>query len=223
MDIQGYIDLLTSAHHTKPAFVATVRTTIDPLAKLQAELSALPTAFDLDSAVGVQLDVCGEWIGLSRNIPTPLIGVYFAWGTVGVGWGEGSWKAQFDSVDGLTSLPDDLYRLVLKARVALNHWDGSIPGAYAAWNTIFSNDLVLSIQDHQDMSITVGLSGAAIDAAMRSLLINGQLEFKPSGVRIRYYAVPPTPGALFAWGALPSAGFDGWGVGQWADHLVPSP
>lgn len=223
MTADEYIALLTSAHSTKPRFVATVKATINPLAKLQAELKALPTAFDLDTAIGAQLDVCGEWIGLSRKVQTPLTGVYFAWGTPGVGWAEGSWKAEFDAVDGLTSLPDDIYRLVLKARVALNHWDGSVPGAYDAWNTVFGGELIISIQDFQDMSITIGLSGGSVDATMRSLLVNGQLQFKPTGVRIRYYAVPPATGTLFAWGVPANAGFAGWGSGQWPEHLVPTP
>lgn len=222
MDANDYQALVTSAHVNKPKFTATLGITINPLAKLQAEIRALPTAFDLDTAVGAQLDVCGEWIGLSRHVPTPLTGVYFAWGTAGVGWGEGSWKGEFDPVDGMTSLPDEIYRLVLKARVALNRWDGSIPSAYEAWDTVFGGSLIISIQDYQDMSITIGLSGGAIDATMRSLLVNGQLQFKPAGVRIRYFAVPPTTGKLFAWGIPESAGFAGWGTGQWPTHLEPA-
>lgn len=223
MTADDYIALLTSAHGTKPKFVATVRATINPLDTIQQVLTGLPADFDLDTAVGVQLDRCGEWIGLSRQVPTPLTGVYFAWGTPGVGWAEGSWKASTDSVDGLTSLPDELYRLVLKARVVMNHWNGSAPGAVQAWDSVFGGSLVLSIQDYRDMSITIGLSGGTVDATMRSLLVHGQLAFKPAGVQIRYYAVPPNAGALFAWGVPESAAFAGWGTGQWPDHLVPTP
>lgn len=221
MSAQAYLDLIASQHGSQPKYAATVALMATPLATLQDVLRALPTSFDIDTAIGVQLDVCGQWIGLSRRLPLPLVGIYFAWGIASVGWGSGVWKGEFDPVDGLVSLPDDLYRAVLKSRIAINQWDGTVGGAYAAWQISFGA-VTLSIIDHQDMSITVGLSGGDVSAALRALLINNHLPLKPVGVRIRYYAIPPATGALFAWGVLPSAAFAGWGTGQWADHVLPS-
>jgi len=221
MTVDQYLELLTQAHKDQPRFVATVRASITPLVKLRDVLAGMPEAFDLDTAVGVQQDVCGEWIGVSRHVPTPLTGVYLSWGAPGVGWAEGAWKGPSDPIDGMTSLPDDIYRVVLKARVALNRWDGSIPSAYTIWSTVFGGSLVISIQDYQDMTMVVGLSGGLVDATTRALLINGLLSIKPAGVRIRYYATPPVTGKLFAWGVPDSAGFAGWGTGQWGNHLEP--
>ena len=51
-----YIALITSAHNDKPRFVATVDLATNALAQGQDFLNTLPAEFDIDSAVGVQLD-----------------------------------------------------------------------------------------------------------------------------------------------------------------------
>ena len=57
-----------------------------------------------------------------------------------------------------TGLPDDLYRMLLMAKVAANAWDGTTPHAYKVWGTAFAGtSAIIFIQDHQDMSMTVGV------------------------------------------------------------------
>ncbi|MGC7970039.1 DUF2612 domain-containing protein, partial [Salmonella enterica] len=72
----------------------------------------LPFDFDLDQAIGVQLDAVGEWVGISRNITVPLAGVYFSFDIAGLGFDQGVWKGPFDPDTGLTTLDDDTYRLL---------------------------------------------------------------------------------------------------------------
>ena len=224
MTIDEYRKLLTHAHATKPRFVATVDTVVSPMAKLQSELQGLVAHFDLDTAVGVQLDCCGEWIGLSRRVDMPLQGIYFAWGVEDVGWSEGAWKSIFDPIDGAVSVPDETYRRMLTARVAFNRWNGSVPGAYAILQLLFKPDVVISIEDWQDMTFVIALAGGIVDATLRALLTHGLIAIKPAGVQIRYYAVPPVSGPLFVWGTpdgVVSDGAAGWGTGQWAEHIIP--
>jgi hypothetical protein len=38
----------------------------------------------------------------------------------------------------IVRLDDNHYRILLKATVAANYWDGTIEGAYTAWNTLFA-------------------------------------------------------------------------------------
>ena len=219
MTDEEYTGLLTSAHGTKPRFVATVSTITAPCAKLQAELVALRQAFDLDTAIGVQLDTIGLWVGQSRRVPVPLTGVYFAWGGApSVGWGAGVWKGQFDPATALVDLPDDLYRALLKAKVILNRWSGSYVEAYAAWLHAFGPEHVVAILDHQDMSMTISMSGTPLSEAQRALIVHGAIHFKPHGVRVNYVTVP-ADGPAFAWGVPTSPGFAGWGTGQLVVNL----
>jgi len=99
---------------------------------------AQQTIFDLDTAVGDQLDKTGEWIGLTRFIAEPLAQNWFSWGVPGAGWSQAEWKHAFAPAGSQLYRLDDMhYRTLLKARVAANVWDGTVPGAYRAWNTIF--------------------------------------------------------------------------------------
>ncbi len=218
-----YLALITSEHSDKPKFEATVGATVAPLARIQEVLGSLVQEFDIDSAVGVQLDIIGQWVGRSRRIDTPLVGVYFSWDdTVSSGFDSGIWKGPYDPDSGLVDLPDDAYRLLLKAKVAANNWDGTIPQAYEIWTTAFGTDTYLLIQDNQNMTMTVGIAGFPLSVVEKALLINGYIPLKPEGVRIDYYAITPEAGPLFMFDVEPSAGAAGWDAGQWAEYLIPA-
>ena len=219
---EQYLALITSEHFDKTKFVETVGAGVDPLAQLQNVLFGLPADFDIDTAVGVQLDALGIWIGRSRRIDTPLVGVYFTWDDLASdGWDSGIWKGPFDPDSSLVDLPDDSYRVLLKAKIAANRWDGTIPGAYEVWATIFTNSHLI-IQDNQDMSMVVGIAGQPLSIVDQALLTNGYIPLKPEGVRIQYYAVAPAVGQLFAWDVDASPALAGWDAGQWATELIPA-
>lgn len=222
MTLDEYIALITSEHTGKPKFEATVAAGVSPLAKVQAVLRSLVSELDIDSAIGVQLDKVGEWVGRSRRVDTPLVGVYFSWDDLASdGWESGIWKGPFDPDSGLVDLPDDSYRVLLKAKIASNSWDGTIPGAYEIWATIFTNSHLI-IQDNQDMSMVVGIAGQPLSIVDQALLTNGYIPLKPEGVRIQYYAVAPAVGQLFAWDVDASPALAGWDAGQWATELIPA-
>ena len=215
-----YTRLITSQHQ-KPRFTALVTALIEPVTDAQNLLDDLSRAFDVDTAVGAQLDAVGEWIGRSRVLAGPLTGVYFAWGDADVGWGKGAWRGQYDPTTGLTALPDDIYRRLLKAKIAANAWDGTIPGAYDVWRAAFEDTGgLIVLQDNQDMSMSVGLAGMPLDAVTKRILLAGAIPLKPEGVCIEWYAVTPSGGALFAWGC-DGGGLAGWGQGQWPEVLRP--
>jgi hypothetical protein len=222
MTNEDYLNLITSEHRGKEKFEATVVAGVSPFSKLQEVMLGLSADFDIDSAVGVQLDAVGAWIGRSRRIDTPLVGVYFAWDDLASdGWESGIWKGPFDPDSGLVDLPDDSYRVLLKAKIAANSWDGTIPGAYAIWATVFTNSQLV-IQDNQDMSMVVGIAGQPLSIVDQALLTNGYIPLKPEGVRIQYYAIAPAAGALFAWDTDESTALAGWDTGQWATELIPA-
>lgn len=216
-----YLSLITSEHRLREKFAATVALSTSLQCSLQALAASLPEKFDVDTAIGVQLDAVGRWVGVSRNIDTPLVGVYFSWdSTVSDGWDAGVWQGEFDPDSGLTILPDDSYRLLIKAKIAANRWDGSIPGAYEVWTTVFENSYII-IQDNQNMSMIVGIAGEQLDTVSKALLTGGYIPLKPEGVRVEYYAVSPVDGPLFAWDC-DSPALAGWDIGSWALELQPT-
>ncbi len=214
-ELTDYNALITSEHSDKPRFMATIAALVQPLVDQMNVLESMPGKFDLDNAVGVQLDDVGLWVGVSRRIRTPLTGIYFSFDIDGLGFGQGIWKGPFDPGTGLTVLDDDTYRLVIRAKIGANHWDGTLEQSVAILNSIFDADTHVFIEDHQDMSMTIGISGKVPSAVFLALLAGGYIPLKPEGVRVNYTIVTTVDGA-------PMFGFDmagpyvsGFDVGAW--------
>lgn len=215
-ETSDYLALITSEHRGKPNFEATVSAVVSPLADVQSVMAAMPAAFDLDTAVGVQLDVVGEWVGVSRNISIPLVPVWFSWGTAGLGWGEGIWKGPYDPTSGVAALDDDTYRDLIRFKIRANTWDGLIGSAQSAIETFYGgvSGSLPFVEDGQDMTMTVCVSGNR-PAAMRFAIFAGRyVQFKPAAVTVRT-VVPSTPGPVFGFG-VSNEYIDGWGSGSWA-------
>ncbi|AJC16818.1 DUF2612 domain-containing protein [Pandoraea sputorum] len=218
-DITDYTGKLTSEHADKPRYAAMVRAVTQCFVDVQDALASLPASFDLDSAIGKQLDGVGLWVGVSRNIRAPLSGVYFSFDTAGLGLDQGVWRGPFDPDTGVTTLDDETYRLLIRARIGANHWDGTLAGSKAILSQIFNTGTHVFIQDNQDMSITVGISGKVPSALFLALLSGGYIPIKPQSVRISFYIVTSVSDS-------PIFGFDmsneyvaGFDSGAWATPL----
>lgn len=121
-----YTDLIAGYHVGKDRYTSWVFTLTEPLRIARERLAALREDFDVDTAIGAQLDAVGVRVGVSRTLPMTLTDVYFALDDVdGIGLDLGVWKGQYDPVDGTTTLGDETYRAVIKAKIAQNHWDGT--------------------------------------------------------------------------------------------------
>lgn len=215
MSLSDYTRKITSEHSAQPEFMAAVSALLQPFVDGIGTVAAMPTSFDLDQAIGAQLDVLGLWIGISRTLRIPLTGVYFSF-DVHPGLDEGTFFTPFDDTTQLTTLDDTTYRKLLKVKIGNNHWDGTIPGAYAFLNPILGNDNTV-IQDNGDMSMLLGVIGAEpLDAVTTALLENGYLDAKPVGVRITDYVTPSVPGDPFFGFDVENSTISGLDVGAWA-------
>ncbi|MBN6728803.1 DUF2612 domain-containing protein [Burkholderia multivorans] len=218
-DLTEYTALITSEHRDKPRFMAVVGALVQPLVDQMNVLQSMPSKFDLDNAVGVQLDDVGLWVGVSRKIRTPLTSIYFSFDIDGLGFDQGTWKGPFDPDTGLTVLDDDTYRLVIRAKIGANRWDGTLESSAAILNIIFGADTHVFIEDHQDMSMTIGIAGKVPSAVFLALLAGGYIPLKPEGVRVAYTLVTSVDGS-------PLFGFDvnnqyiaGFDTGVWGTTL----
>lgn len=213
--VSTYLDLVTAWHSTQPDFMETLRQTVEPLVQIEQTIACLPADFDIDAAVGVQLDVVGEWVGRSRIVLIPLANVYFSFGIVNLGFGQGSWKGPYDPVEGLTQLDDYHYRLLLKAKIAANQWDGTTPGAVAVMDVLFGPiGSTFFVQDNGDMSAIFGMSGQLPSAVFLALFAGGYIPLKPAGVQVRYLFVSRNGNPMFGFG-LDNKYISGFGRGAW--------
>ena len=172
--LDGYRRLLTSEYKTRPKLTAWLLWLMSDGMTYTVTLSEMLEAFDLDHAVGAQLDVIGRIIGVDR-----LLTFYPSGGESPL-------------------MDDDTYRLVIKARIVQNYWKGTLPELYEAWQVLFP-DIILQIQDQQDMTFNVVIMGDFTNL-MRELILNGYIVPKPEGVMINLMTITDTSGLpLFAY------------------------
>lgn len=220
MSVNDYTDLITSEYAQQPNFVANVTLLVAFLAYLQDLSASMIPLFDVDLAVGDQLDIIGEWAGISRRVPVPIPGVFFSWnGTQAEGWNFGTW-AGAGTPTTVTVLPDDVYRTLVKAKIQSNKWDGTTESAYAIYDALFPDFTVL-IDDHEDMSYDLAIVGAIPDSLTLALLTEQIIPLKPEGVRLNTVYVPVNTGPLFGFD-LNNANVQGWNAGSWARAVSPT-
>lgn len=138
-DVQHYLDRIPPAHADLPKFTAMVKGVLQPFADAQAVLASLPAAYDLDTAVGVQLDRVGERVGRSRDITVPITNIWFSFSDPLRGFSQGVWKGPYSGQTAVNTLDDDVYRKLLRAKIVANSWDGTVEGAQAALDVFFDD------------------------------------------------------------------------------------
>lgn len=210
-DVSKYLALVASQFCQQPKYMAMLSVVLQAFADATAVAQSLPQEFDLDGAVGSQLDIDGLWIGNTRVLREPIDSIYFAWDTSGLGWDQGVWYQTGDPTDNILTLPDQQFRLLLKATAAANEWDGTIPGAYADYTLVFGAlGYNIAITDNQDMTMELTLFGGTPDVLTQAMYEGGYLNLRPAGVEITAYNV--FTHLIFAMDS-PGAGFGGFDTG----------
>lgn len=215
-NITDYTAKITGEHADKPKYMAMVEALAQSFFDTGAVARDLPEGFDLDRAIGAQLDSVGLWVGVSRDIDTPLAGIYFALDTKDLGLDQGAWRGPYDPENGLTTLDDETYRTLIRARIGANHWDGSLEQSKSVLELVFKGETFVFIEDNQDMSITVGVAGKPLSAIERALLTGGYIPIKPQSVSVAYYIVPTLGGALFGFD-VSNQHISGFDQGSWGE------
>jgi hypothetical protein len=170
MSVQDYLNLVIPQHRTKAKFSAWLTVKLGMLQNVNTILGAVAAAYDLDNAVGTQLDILGKILGMSRLLP-------------------------FQPASGASpTLTDTYYRLVLRAKIMSNQWDGTREGYDEMIATIFAA-YPIGVIDYADMSMDVILFLAEADPMISDLLVSGYLFPVPVGIVGSFKAV-----AEYTWG-----------------------
>lgn len=182
-----YLSLITSEYQQSPNFLGWLSIPLLQLADASTALDSFDDAFDLDLAIGPQLDTLGVIVGQAR--------------TVG-----------FQPSNGVSPILDnDTYRLLLRAKIAQNEWDGNIDSLQGIWQTLFPGGTI-TIVDGQNMAVSIVLSGA-FRSITQDLIENGYIVPRPQTVEYTYtFSELP----IFGFSTESSAYIDGFGAGKWA-------
>lgn len=159
LNTQFYLDLITSEHINKPKYKAWMTVLLTPFIDIINLNDQIKRAFDLNTAVGVQLDTLGKILVLNRQVT-------------------------FQPTDGSSPiLNDDYYRMILKAKVVKNQWKGTISNFYSFWNVLFQNQpLQVYLIDNQNMEPAVVVWSSQVTQMVQDLLANNYLIPKPAGL-----------------------------------------
>lgn len=130
--ISDYISLIPSQNASAPKFVATVSLLAQAFIDEQTTLGLID--FDLDTATGTELDIIGQWVGLSRSVSGvtgTALPLYFSFDTADLGFDQGIIYGPYDMPSGIAVMDDSTYRFMLRIKIEANKWDGTMGGLQA--------------------------------------------------------------------------------------------
>ena len=165
--ISSFLQLVPSQFRSAPNFNSWLTANLQLYQDVLACAVTFPTAFSIQYAVGPQLDVLGVILGQSRVVgfqPTEI----------------GSPPEPVSPV-----LDDPTYRLLLQATILKNHWDGTIPGILAIWQTLFPGGTMI-FTDHQNMTVSIYVAGSFPSQLVIDLVTHGYMLPRPEGTLYTY-------------------------------------
>jgi hypothetical protein len=163
-----YADLLLAQYRDQTRARATIRL-LAKQALADMITDQVNAAFDIDTAVGTQLDIIGKYVGLSRMVGDPIAQPYFDFsdydGTIRNNgftdytdaainaqaiWYQYQFQGQRN-----TTLSDDAFMFLIKAQIILNANDGTL----CSIQQLLLNFLpgAVALTDNHDMTMTYTL------------------------------------------------------------------
>ena len=193
--IEDYQNLLIKQYYEKDNAVGEIGVQAGTWEKCFNLLESFLSAFDVDTAVGAQLDIIGRVVGTNRRIPHVLNKNFFGFDDNILATGFGSltevlpdratFYSIFSSPHSDLQLSDPHYRIFIKMKIAKN----VTLGVMAASQSVSIVNVVFTafngeayVKDNKDMSLTLYISDAIEEEAVRVLEIMDLLP-KPQGVR----------------------------------------
>ena len=155
-----YLEKVTSAHISRERFMAWLQALLELACDSGTVAEAIDAAFYVEQASGVQLDIIGKIVGLSRELP----------------------YTSTQMTDGVMQDPE--YRNAIKAKILRNQWDGTNQSLPPLWQAIYPS-LQMSYVDNQDMTMTVTVQGD-VNGALNELIQAGMIVPVPAGVGVSY-------------------------------------
>ena len=214
--VDDYTKLLIKQYWEKPKAFAEIALRASAWEKTRVFLDSLDPAFDLDNAVGPQLDILGRIVGLPRSVPDVIPKVYFGFS---INPNNGGFADKFNALrvggpffDKFSNpytdlqLNDNDYRFFIRVKIALN-W----ASAYVSSDERISiQDVILSafegrayVIDNLDMTLTLYVS-PTVSLDRLNLIQKLNLLPKPQGVRYKVI-IQAEPGVTFGFSNNPNS------------------
>jgi hypothetical protein len=175
--------------------LAFVRALLASSVELEDVLQKVAEQVDIDLAEGVNLDVIGEIVGISRIIPASVQLAFFGFqdNVAALNFGEegalGVGARFFDEGEpylATSVLNDPEFRLLIRAKIVKNHALGTNEDVIAGMAYLFGGGgmaIQVAVEDAGGMAIQVAV-GRSLTYLEKVLITNLDVLPRPAGVRI---------------------------------------
>lgn len=193
-------------------FLAYVRALLESSAELESVLQKVAEQSDIDIAEGVNLDVIGEIVGVSRIIPDSIAVRFFGFegqpggdvfgeeDVLGIG---SRFRDELEPETATSVLADPEYRMLIRAKIVKNHAHGTNEDILQGLAYLFNAPRTV-VEDLGGMAIGVAI-GRQLTFQEKALVTVLDILPRPAGVRINwratfdsanYFGFDGQPGAL---------------------------
>jgi len=182
MSLANVPDRIYAQYRNKPKAVAWFDIAQRLGGDLDAAAQAVRRSYDIDTAEGEALDVIGRIVVVPRSF---LADVPMSPGLFALTDGDefGDTEAMFSplTISQDQELADELYRIVIRAKIIKNTGDATIENILYGMNFLLPNAQVLRVADGENMTFSIEFYGE-ISNLERFALLNATLVPKPQGV-----------------------------------------
>lgn len=176
-------DRIYAQYRDKPKAVAWYEIALKMGGSLVDAAEAVRKSYYIDKAVSQQLDVIGRIVVVPRSFigNAPLNPAMCA-EPDGAEFGDSGQMCSALTIAQDGQLSDELYRLVIKAKIIKNNGDATIENILNGMNFLLPKADVLRVTDGEDMSFSIEFYGEITNLERYALLSAGLVP-KPQGVR----------------------------------------
>ena len=148
--------------------------------------------YDIDTNVGKQLDIIGRIVGIDRSYISDIAMSQSMYKKDAEGAMYGLVSSMYSSgvVAGRLDMNDELFRLVIKAKIIKNNTNAYYDDILRGFRTLFPHIQEIWLRDFEDMSFGISYIGNLTSLEKWALLNIGLLP-KPAGVRFRGFVGIP--------------------------------
>ena len=132
-----YLNLIPTENSRLPKFMGFLEKILNPVIDLQAVVQN-SGAFDVNTAVGNQLDIIGNIVSVSRELP-------------------------YIPSSGNRYISDDVFNMIVRMRIAQETWDGGNKDAADIYRYIIGDLANIEYKDNMDCSIEIDIGAENVD------------------------------------------------------------
>lgn len=191
--VEYYQNLLLVQYQEGPKALATIEALVN-CAICDSVLREMESAFDLETAIGAQLDILGDYLGFGRRVeavpdadffnmtdyddPSEAVVGMTDYGDAGANATSSFYRYSMASQT-VAELSDEDYRLILNWKLKFNSLCGSLHAIAEAVYEVFGDGLICF--DHANMSLTYAVK--QVSEKYAKILSQQDLLPKPMGVK----------------------------------------